>query len=52
MVVQILKGADPSVTPVYTFKEGVTVLNEKQAEFLGIQIPDNLKKDAQIVGNK
>lgn len=52
MVVQILKGADPSVTPVYTFKEGVTVLNEKQAEFLGIQIPDNLKKEAQIVGNK
>ena len=27
-------------------------LNEKQAEFLGIQIPDNLKKEAQIVGNK
>ena len=52
MVVQILKGADPSVTPVYTFKEGVTVLNEKQAEFLCIQIPDNLKKEAQIVGNK
>ena len=52
MVVQILKGADPSVTPVYTFKEGVTVLNEKQAEFLGIQIPDNLKKEAQLVGNK
>lgn len=52
MVVQILKGADPSVTPVYTFKEGVTILNEKQAEFLGIQIPDNLKKEAQIVGNK
>lgn len=52
MVVQILKGADPSVTPVYTFQEGVTVLNEKQAEFLGIQIPDNLKKEAQIVGNK
>ena len=52
MVVQILKGADPSVTPVYTFNEGVTVLNEKQAEFLGIQIPDNLKKEAQIVGNK
>lgn len=52
MVVQILKGADPSVTPVYTFEEGVTVLNEKQAEFLGIQIPDNLKKEAQIVGNK
>lgn len=52
MVVQILKGADPSVTPVYTFKEGVTVMNEKQAEFLGIQIPDNLKKEAQIVGNK
>ncbi|RBR31454.1 ABC transporter substrate-binding protein [Enterococcus cecorum] len=52
MVVQILKGADPSVTPVYTFKDGVTVLNEKQAEFLGIQIPDNLKKEAQIVGNK
>lgn len=49
MVVQILKGADPSVTPVYTFKEGVTVLNEKQAEFLGIQIPDNLKKDAVSV---
>ena len=52
MVVQILKGADPSVTPVYTFKDGVTVLNEKQAEFLGIRIPDNLKKEAQIVGNK
>ena len=51
MVVQILKGADPSVTPVYTFKDGVTVLNQKQADFLGIQIPEELKKNAQFVGN-
>lgn len=51
MVVQLLKGADPAVTPVYTFKEGVTVLNEKQAAFLGIQIPDELKNNAQIIGN-
>ncbi|EOT44489.1 tryptophan ABC transporter substrate-binding protein [Enterococcus columbae] len=51
MVVQILKGADPSVTPVYTFKDGVTVLNQKQADFLGVQIPEELKKNAQFVGN-
>ncbi len=50
MVVSILEGADPATTPIYTFKQGDVILNEKQAEFLGINIPKELREQAKFVG--
>lgn len=50
MAAAILKGeSDPATTPVYTFKEGKTIINEKVAKELGVTISDDLKKDATIV---
>lgn len=50
MTAEILDGADPAATPVYTFTEGETIVNTKQAEKLGITIPAAVLKDAQVVG--
>lgn len=52
MVAEILNGADPATTPVYTFKEGEVILNEDQADFLGIEIPQELYDRATIVGGE
>lgn len=52
MVVDILNGADPATTPIYTFKEGDIILNEEQAEFLGIDIPQEIYDQATIVGGE
>ena len=41
----------PASTPVYVFDKGDTIINEKQAELLGITIPDKLKKNAKIVSS-
>ena len=50
MVVDILNGADPATTPIYTFETGEIILNEEQANFLGIDIPQELYETAKIVG--
>ncbi|MCD5003164.1 ABC transporter substrate-binding protein [Enterococcus saccharolyticus] len=50
MVADILNGANPATTPIYTFKEGEIILNKKQADFLGIDIPEEMLKQAKIVG--
>jgi putative ABC transport system substrate-binding protein len=53
MVAAILKGeAQPATTPIYTFKDGETVINEKQAELLGITIPESIKKEATLVSEE
>jgi putative ABC transport system substrate-binding protein len=50
MAAAILKGeSDPATTPIYTFKDGKMVINEKQAEFLGITIPESLKQEATLL---
>lgn len=49
MTAAILKGDDPATTPIYTFKTGDVIINQKQAELLGITIPEKIKKDAKLV---
>lgn len=39
----------PESTPVYVFNKGDVIINEKQAELLGITIPDSIKKEAKDV---
>lgn len=51
MAASVLRGeSKPATTPIYTFTEGDLILNEKQAEFLQIEVPEKLKADAVIVG--
>ncbi|MGM0181891.1 tryptophan ABC transporter substrate-binding protein [Enterococcus sp. AZ102] len=50
MVADVLNGADPATTPVYTFTKGDTILNLEQAKTLGITIPEAIQKEAKIVG--
>lgn len=50
MAADILSGkAKPATTPIYTFKTGDTIINQKQAAKLGISIPENIKSKATII---
>lgn len=50
MTADILLGkSKPATTPIYTFKTGDIIINEKQAKVLGIAIPDDLKEKAKII---
>lgn len=51
MAAKLLKGeSQASTTPVYTFTDGDVVLNTSQAKLLGVDIPDDVRKGATIVG--
>lgn len=50
MVAAILDGtAEPATTPIYTFSDGETIINETQAQLLGITIPEKLKDEAKLI---
>lgn len=50
MAADILSGkSDPATTPIYTFKEGDSIINIKQAEKLGITIPASVKEHAKVI---
>lgn len=50
MAADVLSGkAKPETTPIYTFKTGDIIINQKQAEKLGISIPENIKSKATII---
>ena len=50
MVAAILDGTvEPATTPIYTFSDGETIINETQAQLLGITIPENLKDEAKLI---
>ncbi|MGX7262477.1 tryptophan ABC transporter substrate-binding protein [Enterococcus crotali] len=50
MAAAILSGtAKPATTPIYTFKTGDIIINQKQAEKLGISISDKIKSKATII---
>ncbi|MGF2436308.1 peptide ABC transporter substrate-binding protein, partial [Lentilactobacillus otakiensis] len=40
----------PSSTPIKFFRHGKLIINEKQANKLGIKVPANLLKEAQQKG--
>ncbi len=42
----------PATTPVYVFDKGDVIINEKQAEKLGITIPDSIKQEAKNVSEE
>ncbi len=42
----------PEDTPIYIFDDGNTVINQKQAELLGINIPEKILKNAKIIGGE
>ncbi|WP_321387805.1 tryptophan ABC transporter substrate-binding protein [uncultured Enterococcus sp.] len=51
MAADILSGkSEPATTPIYTFNTGDIIINEEQAQKLGVVIPENLKKEAKLVG--
>ncbi|ALS00531.1 peptide ABC transporter substrate-binding protein [Enterococcus silesiacus] len=50
MAAAILSGqTKPATTPIYTFKTGDIIINQKQAEKLGISISEKIKSKATII---
>lgn len=48
MAVDVLEGrATPSDTPIYVFQSGDTVINELQADLLGINIPESIRQEVK-----
>ena len=53
MVADVLNGkSNPADTPIYTFDTGDIIINEKQAEYLGITIDEKILDKATIVGGE
>ncbi len=50
MAAKVLKGKDPATYPVKTITQGDMVVNLKQAQLLGIQLPDSMIKAAETKG--
>lgn len=50
MAAEILDGKQPGKMPIYVFNTGDTIINQKEADLLGITIPKDVAKDAKIVG--
>ncbi len=51
MAADILAGkSNPATTPIYTFTSGDIIINEGQAEKLGVKIPANILEKATLVG--
>ncbi|WP_165006856.1 MULTISPECIES: tryptophan ABC transporter substrate-binding protein [unclassified Enterococcus] len=50
MAASIASGKEkPETTPVFTFDQGDTIINQKQADLLGITVPETLKDKAKIL---
>ncbi|MFD2305504.1 tryptophan ABC transporter substrate-binding protein [Enterococcus termitis] len=50
MAAAILSGkSQAATTPIYTFKTGDIIINQKQADKLGITLPDNIRSKAKII---
>ena len=50
MALEILDGKRPSDIPIFTPEKGISIINEKRACNLGIEIPERLKKGVLLVG--
>ena len=50
MAAEVLSGkSQPATTPIYTYDTGDTIINEKQAQKLGITIPAELAKKSKLI---
>ena len=50
MAAQELRGKNPATMPVETVKKGSTVINQKQADKLGLKVPASAIKQANEKG--
>ena len=52
MAAQVLEGKDPSTMPINTLQNTTLIVNQKNAEAIGLSIPDSILKGAEIVGGE
>ena len=50
MAAQVLEGKDPSTMPINTLQNTTLIVNQKNAEAIGLSIPDSILKGAEIIG--
>ena len=52
MAAQVLEGKDPSTMPINTLQNITLIVNQKNAEAIGLSIPDSILKGAEIIGGE
>ena len=52
MAAQVLEGKDPSTIPINTLQNTTLIVNQKNAEAIGLSIPDSILKGAEIIGGE
>ena len=52
MAAQVLEGKDPSTMPINTLQNTTLIVNQKNAEAIGLSIPDSILKGAEIIGGE
>ena len=52
MAVEVLEGKNPSTMPIHTLEKTTLIINQKNADAIGLSIPDSVLKDAKIVGGE
>ena len=52
MAAQVLEGTDPSTMPINTLQNTTLIVNQKNAEAIGLSIPDSILKGAEIIGGE
>lgn len=52
MAAEVLEGKDPSTMPINTLENTTLIVNQKNAEAIGLSIPDSILKSAEIVGGE
>ena len=51
MAVQIIEGKNPKDMPIQTAKEFTLTINENTVKELGLKLPEELKKRAEMIGS-
>lgn len=52
MAAQVLEGKDPSTMPINTLENTTLIVNKKNAEAIGLTIPESVLKEAEIIGGE
>ena len=52
MAAEVLEGKDPSTMPINTLQNTTLIVNQKNAEAIGLSIPDSILKGAEIIGGE
>ena len=51
-IAEVLEGKDPSTMPINTLQNTTLIVNQKNAEAIGLSIPDSILKGAEIIGGE